>query len=301
MTEWHLNSRREHDLSDDEKLWIQFLVDQKFGNLSNFVATGMTDIEFDGFSAIASERNLYWDKLASMSRDAIYNYYQREKERISSERDALFPSLSSQAGAEWRIKDLWSLGEALALSFGVAPIVGQIEWAARNRTFDSIAQDFVARFDLIVRGKDASILTDPVAPQAFLAWLASKHINVPREIGDFRVPNEVADWEQAFLKEQRAHKSTRTELEQLKSEIKQFKGKSYRTALKIIGAMALKNFRYDPTRKHNDATTKIHESLSKFEDPPTRRTIFSYVKNGVQLLQSENNANIIVDDENPPF
>ncbi len=207
--------------------------------------------------------------------------------------------------AHWSKTAHWTLDEAVALSFGKAPEVVKWETVKSHVEMSPFVAQYARVRDLVLRAARAQQLYDPVLPGFFLAWAKRTDIAYPAELEAQLVARgqQVADWKSVY-DELKAHHDElattsqkiladrdrmlaaliqerdglRRQIDELRqaaaSRAKDLSTRARETLLKLVIAMAIESYGYDPQAERSNATSDIAsdlDSLGLSLDPDTIR------------------------------
>jgi len=216
----------------------------------------------------------------------------------------------------WSKAAQWSLDEAIALSLGRNP--NTLNWAiAESQDWSStFANLYEQRRDLTLRAKAQNYLTDPVKPGRFLGWAKQYDISYPDELEELVIArgNNIENWQETIDQLQAAHKDhlsalerniesqqsqlakLTTERDALLAKIEELEAtdrsgsvstKERESLLRLVAAMAVRGYSYDPNVKRNSATTDIAHDLEHLGIPLDPGTIRKWLKQSMDLLPPE--------------
>jgi hypothetical protein len=229
-----------------------------------------------------------------------------------------FHRTSANADFEhWSKAAHWTLDEAVALSFGKAP---EVVNSPALRTFQNISP-FAARYarllDLARRAASWKQLYDPVLPILFTKWAEQNDIEFPAALAekvisrsgsyiDWKQKYEkleplLGDWERICAEQVKTIETGQSQIESLMSELEQVrleaavasvaspaeKPQSPRERmgmLKVIYAMAIRGYAFDPTAKRSNLVAEIVGDLALQGLSVSDDTIRRYIKEACDLL-----------------
>lgn len=218
-------------------------------------------------------RNLPPDELA-----ALYHAEQEAVERVLAEhyerkdRLAFFSLRAADYDLDhWSRLSLWTLDEAVALTFGKSPKIVNWERIKPGIELSPFATRYAKLFGQAERAKFAGLLTDPVPPGVFLAWAKRAGVAYPKELEDTVAANgqSIADWQTAYDALKADHERTiqlrdaivaerDAEIAELRAQIahaarekeaaeKPLAAKERDSLLKLVIGMAVDGYGYNPT------------------------------------------------------
>jgi hypothetical protein len=99
----------------------------------------------------------------------------------------------------WAAMAMWSLEEAIPLTFGKDPNV--VQWTSVSAsTSSAFTIAFAKRRQIVLRAKATGVLSDPTSPDAFITWAKRNNIPFPAELetklagrGEF-----IGDWKTLY-------------------------------------------------------------------------------------------------------
>jgi hypothetical protein len=221
----------------------------------------------------------------------------------------------------------WTLEEALALSFGRDPeklsSAGLVEYAKRGYPF---AKSYRNRWVQIQRAKATQQLFDPVFPSIFLAWAKTLKLVMPEELLSRAVASGISlkNWQTLYedsvalrAKLDAQHKenvgkwrealdAARSENAKLKSEAasqvpvgpanedEQSSTVTRNNMLRMIAAMSIRGYGYDPRNPRNQATADIVSDLQVLGMAMTDETVLKYIKAAAKFVPPGALANAVV-------
>ncbi len=241
----------------------------------------------------------------------------RERE-AQIERKRFFNHPRANADFEyWAKAAYWTLEEAIVLSFGKDPKVVTedriLRSSSRGLVFynSPFVIEYQKRTDLMRRAEEWGDLEDPVAPSVFVSWAKKNDIKIPQMLEEqVELRHEaIVDWKKAydeFLEKHNKYIDTVSRLlkhkdeeieklhallalndEQKKIENKPVHAKERDTFLKIIIAMAIEGYSYDPEAKKSPIPQEICDDLVKLEIPLDPDTVRAKIKEAAELLPQQ--------------
>lgn len=237
---------------------IEYLIERKYPRLTLYdVYSGEENKPHDRTREIEKYRQL----LRKMPPAELKKLYEAEQEQARQEGELTPDMVESlfhfnQADeidfSYWCKLPLWTIEEAVALSFGKNP--EKVNW-------DSIKEHkkhsrFVANYEqvrqLALRTRmSGEQLTDPLPPLQFIDWAETHEISFPEEI-----EKKVKTWQNKKKKDAKAKK------------IKNFEGspinpKVLESLSKMLLGMAMDKYGYDPRAARTSTSALISENLKK--------------------------------------
>lgn len=272
------------------------------------------------------ELKTYLASLSYLSEEELNNLYAEQKSAEEAEAKAtseaeeaarMFNRPQAMADLDhWSKAAQWSLDEAVALSFGKQP--GVVSWITLEPDLfkSAFASLYWRRRDLTLRAKAQGYLTDPVKPGRFLGWAKQYDISYPDELEKLVKArgNDIENWQETIDQLQAAHKDhlsalerniesqqsqlakLTTERDALLAKIEELEAtdrsgsvstKERESLLRLVAAMAVRGYSYDPNVKRNSATTDIAHDLEHLGIPLDPGTIRKWLKQSMDLLPPE--------------
>lgn len=221
----------------------------------------------------------------------------------------------------WSKAAHWTLDEAVALSFGKAPKVVNSASLQELQSVSPFAQGYARRLDLAQRAAIAQKLYDPALPILFIKWAEQNDIEFPAALAERVLSRSGAhiDWKQEYEKLEALHRAQvadwrkncaeqretigtcYSQIESLTSELQRVreeataalaaspaeKPQSTRERmgmLKVIYAMAVSGYGFDPTTKRSKLAPEIAADLARLGLSVSDDTIRRYIKEASDLL-----------------
>jgi len=242
----------------------------------------------------------------------------RREWEAQAERKRFFHQPEADADFEyWAKMPFWTLEEAIALSFGKNPkIVTQKRMSSQNYRElgygkSCFVNEYRRRWELISRAEIYKDLYDSEEPSSFILWAKKNDINIPQKLVEqveLRDENLV-DWKQRYDdlldKNTEYVKSAETRLDEQKKEIEKLRAllvlrdeqeknenkpvysKERDTFLKIIIAMAVEGYSYNPKAGKSPTPQEICDDLVKLGIPLDPDTVRAKLKESAGLLPQE--------------
>jgi hypothetical protein len=226
----------------------------------------------------------------------------------------------------WSKASVWSLDEAVTLSFGRSP--ARISWKTIEpyHWVSPFAKAYAEKRDLVLRAKLARQLYEPVIPAFFLAWAKRMQVEVPQElvVAIEARGEQIADWKSRhdelhndfdkFLATANAFRATANErIDQLKeivttltkerddlqTQITKFpreeagaapKGLSTRerdTVLRLIIGMAIDGYRFDPASARSAVPAEVASALDQLGLSLDVDTVRKWLREAAGLLTQD--------------
>ena len=253
--------------------------------------------------------------LCDLPEEKLNSLYARHKQAEKADRRFNLPSAMPNFD-HWSKAAQWSLEEAIALSFGKNPSSLTLAIVDTLCFTSNIALLYRERHDLTLRAKAQNYLTDPVKPGRFLGWAKQYDISYPDELEELVIArgNNIENWQETIDQLQAAHKDhlsalerniesqqsqlakLTTERDALLAKIEELEAtdrsgsvstKERESLLRLVAAMAVRGYSYDPNVKRNSATTDIAHDLEHLGIPLDPGTIRKWLKQSMDLLPPE--------------
>ena len=210
--------------------------------------------------------------------------------------------------SHWSRMSLWTLDEAVALSFGKEPRRVNWEYLKSLVRVSPFAIEYEARLMIVMRAKAAGQLWDSTIPGVFLAWADRMQFEMPNSLRDAiqALGIQIADWKARYDRLKVTTDDLKGEQEatikELQSEItrlslpheqgrsdEQNKEKSLgarerESMLKLIIGMATGFYGYDPKPMRSDKIKEIADDLARNGIPLDPDTVRKYLYEARDLL-----------------
>lgn len=223
----------------------------------------------------------------------------------------------------WSRTAHWTLDEAIALSFGKAPEVVSWDNVKSHVQLSPLAAQYMRRRDLALRAHQWGQLFDPVLPGIFLAWAKRLEIPVAPELVTAVEARGtlIADWKTLYEKakelcEKMQANSAEAEsqwrdlsdqkdrvIESLTARLATLDAPKLETAapasakeigtreqdslLKLVIAMAVRGYRYDPNAARNPQVTDILDDVAATGLTIDRDTVLKWLRRAAALLPGD--------------
>jgi hypothetical protein len=230
-------------------------------------------------SALAVELVFATDKVvaARYEHEQYQQARRQEKVRQDEERERFYNKPSSDAEfGHWAIYDWWSLPEATALVLGKDPVLVNCESLAPFAETSPLAEKFFRILQMAIRAEIAKPGTQQVQPAEFLNLARRKGFEVPAKLEELvfahagedenskaRLARQVAlENENTELKTKLAE--AQTQLEELRKFVeKPLHEKERGTMQKLISALAICGYGFDPRKSRSPVIAEIDGDLAK--------------------------------------
>ncbi|MBX9930148.1 MAG: hypothetical protein K2Y56_01190 [Methylobacterium sp.] len=257
----------ENEVSEVRRRQIEFLIERELGLPGEAYFENQTSDEFyaEDVEDVAGARNARWDELAALSNADLTTAYERERTILEDDWLKISKPLRPEDAARWMDADGWSVAEAVALSFGIAPRINDnlLTWVQRNRRIHSGAQQVADRFWYISRAIDVGILSQTVPPRAFLEWLSSKSFGVPSVIRSFgdESPSSNDELASALRASNSELMLLRAEVDSLKKKLHEKPSLSEGTLYGLLAVMAIGPYRSELAKKRSRVPRNLSDAL----------------------------------------
>ncbi len=259
-----------------------------------------------------SERELY--VLAEeVEREITEELGQTESRRIEAMREAeeasqFYNQPEADADFEaWARTPIWSITEAVALSFGKDPDIVNWETVQGIETASEFTKQFKVRSRIFRRAAMAKALSEAMSPRMFLAWAERTRLELPAALVNAIKENcvESTDWkthhdgllekEQALQAEAVLLRERIVELEQKIADLQRVmdapektekpgEKRERKTLLRMIIGMAVVAYHYDPANYRSSTIPDIKHDLELAGVPVDDETIRKFIGEGRALL-----------------
>lgn len=259
------------------------------------------------------------EALVKSEREKAADEFATRLEREESERFFHRPVANADFD-HWSKTAHWTLDEAVALSFGEAP---EVVNSPALRTFQNIspfAQRYARLLDLARRAASWGNLYDPVLPILFIKWAKQNDIEFPAALAEkvlarsgnytdwkqeyekleAKYHQQVGDWKKVFAEQNELIATYKSRIDSFISEFEQVRAQSAAASdappekpqspreregmLKMIYAMAVGGYGFDPTSKRSNLVPDIVGDLTRQELSLSDDTIRRYIKAACELL-----------------
>jgi hypothetical protein len=179
----------------------------------------------------------------------------------------------------WGRLPLWTLDEAVALTFGRNPEL--VTWSSLEGLLQvyPLAVQFNRLRRRVMRAKDAHQLSDPVAPKEYIAWACTNGVVVPRRLREIvdASQGQATDWRALYEAIQLELGAVTREIERLKAADKPLGRNERNTLLKLILGLAIKGYRYDHRAARSPNAKEIADDLAdlglRIDDDTVRKRL----------------------------
>lgn len=205
----------------------------------------------------------------------LLDYYVSHQQRQRAEKEN-FPELSGSEFANLASEPLWTFANAILYIFGhqsetsASTIQAFISRRKATKKIIDYAKDAASIGDLVLIGDFESdedlLLKTKIKPREFISWIEGLPLSLPflnliNESGS--LTDHAISIDRANPKEVSDTKLTERERE---------------TLLKLVAAMAVKGYRFDPEAKRNDATSDILNDLDQLGISLDKKTVLKWLR-----------------------
>ena len=228
-----------------------------------------------------AEVESYREELEKLTNEELGRLYEEERKKKLAEDDKerFFSQPSADADFDyWSKMAHWTLDEAVALSFGKSPkVVNKKSLSSVGSWQSPFVEEYNQTFELAQRAIPWKKLFDPVLPSLFVRWAQETEISVPDELVEMveSRSGKLLDWRQMYEEFQeknaeyvRASKeiiaAKDREIADLLSQVpvsKTLGTKERESILKLVIAMSIGGYGYDPNAKRSPIPQQIADDL----------------------------------------
>lgn len=174
----------------------------------------------------------------------------------------------------WVRKSIWTPEEAALLAAGKDPSPEIIDYLRNMHEFQVKESDFAAShfttMSLLHSAIEAKEISTPGTPLEFLNWFEKVKFHVSEELME------------GVLE---IHAPERTiQEDKLAAE---FLPRERETLLKLVAAMAVKGYRFDPEAQRNQATADIQNDLDQLGISLDQKTILKWIREACVLIEKD--------------
>jgi len=263
------------------------------------------------------ERDRYRLELGMLPHDQLLSLYDaaragalEDARREESERFFNLPHAAADFD-HWSKMEYWSLDEAVALSMGKAPEVVSWDQIKAFKEVSPFVRQYARLRDLTERAKVAQKLFDAVLPTIFIRWADNNEIAVPAELrervtkrkgtlGDWKKNYEqlnamygerMQEWVDLSRKQSDLIAAKQARIAELEKKLAEKQPRvatadapkiqspvERQNMLKLIYAMAVKGYAYDPTQKRSSIISEIASDMALAGFSISDDTIRRYLK-----------------------
>lgn len=268
---------------------MDYLMRRRYGVRESYTVSGPSSPPMS--RERLAEKEAYRSELQALPMPELAAMVEAERKKEATEwsaavarHEAARPYNRPSAAADfhhWAKSAFWTLDEAVALALGREPRA--VRW---NEISPLVAiSEFAARFgrlrDLVRRSRLVGELTDPVAPAQFLEWASRLGIEVPAELATAVREIDLA-----------APRGNAPSLERVPSASSEASGRKDAdlggrerdTAYKLVLAMAIKGYGYDPGKRRSDIAKEIAGDVAALGYAIDEDTVRNWLKKAAQHL-----------------
>lgn len=173
---------------------IDKIIEHRLGIPGTDFLDGLTSDQLEEFDVLDLEprRSRLWDELKGKPLRTLRKLLKGEVAILNADAVKILRPLDKMEAQRWVDHDVWTVPEAVALSFGVAPQIADFHdelhaWAGKNYRLHPRAKEVIGRYQVIGVAIQAGTLIEPIKPHAFLGWLATKTFAPPDVLKLFQI------------------------------------------------------------------------------------------------------------------
>jgi hypothetical protein len=258
---------------------------------------------------------LYEAELAKLEAERVKERTEQQAKAEKQESERFFNLQSATMDTRhWSKAAYWSLDEATALSFGRAPEVVKWDNVKAHTRMSPFARQYGQLRDLLLRAQGVQQLYDPVLPGFYIAWAKRNDIAFPPELEAALVARgvQVADWKSNYDDLKRNYDEALQYLEQVNKRIREdqgilatlrrrvaeleatlnvapppergLPGKERESVLRMIIAMAVKGYGFDPSSSRSNVVSEITSDLAQVGLLLSDDNVRKWLKEAAELL-----------------
>jgi len=298
------------EISKDVK--VKFLVERRFGSLARFAKTvgnraGGGSTNFGGLFGLIAPRFPHDEQTVEMAhayRASLEALDERELDRLfgSSTPTLLGASTHEEFLAtandfelfndeffsranfrRWAQKPYWTADEVVAISLGAEPGVLLLHRARDQGSFDFLVE-YRHREDLVRRAIELDVLGEFTRPKTFVDWAKSIDLEIPA--GLVEAVEKLAGNAEVGGKDEPPDETPEGK-RQPQAFDKELTTRERESLLKIIGAMAIEQYGYNPLAKRSDVVSRIRDDLTTIGLSLDEDTIRQKLKDSASLLDGD--------------
>lgn len=277
---------------------IRFLVEQKFPDPYGARLRRRRLTQLRSSADIQAER--YFEALNHLSDSELDKHYENALSAIRAEADReeaarAFNQPHARADvSRWAQMPYWTLDEAVALSLGRDPRFANWETVQQLVASSRFAFRFAAQREIVNRAKTMGQLREKTTPALFLAWAERMQFPMPDELVDAvkSVGTPAPDWKSLFEQSQLQVQALTSRLQELErekppAETAPLDPRERQSLLKLVIAMAVKGYTYDPSAKRSDVISEIESDVNFVGLSISKDTIRKHLDQGGKLLPGD--------------
>jgi hypothetical protein len=233
------------------------------------------------------------DELYEMNGDELRALYEaalrceeisREAEAEEADKWAPFNQpVAKDISSKWRKRPHWTVHQAVSLALSREPSrilreeLGRIPW--RKSPF---AKSFFEVEASVLLAIKSGQLSDPIDSAKFVVWLQSCELPFPSEA----IPTGFEDLAKKITVLEAENAELKKNLEKEKAEGGKFDLRERKSLLKLLVALAVHHYDYQPQKGKNEATQKIYNTAIRYvKDPLDTESIILKLREGDQFLR----------------
>lgn len=174
----------------------------------------------------------------------------------------------------WARKTYWNPVEATIISLGLKPTNKLLELAdvldSNGFMACKLLTEYSERLELLFAARRSGRLSEDSTPPEILAWLEKQEFSMPEGLVDAT----------------RRFQCDELEIPTPSSE-GSLSGRERETLLRIVAAMAVKGYRFDPEAARNPATKDIQDDLELLGIGLDQKTILKWLRESTKLIPAE--------------
>lgn len=193
----------------------------------------------------------------------------------NSQSDPIFEDAAADADFDfWCRMATWTIDEAVSLSLRKDPET--VNWESLQPFLETQFGEQYRRIRMLaLRAASAGRLNNPCVPSEFVAWAADWEIVISGEL----VAAVFGFQKRCSVRHQKSQNPTLVSATD-ESENQ----KSFNMAVKIIGALSVAIYKFDPAKKKSDVPAEMASDLALIGFEASTKTIRKYVHLGVDML-----------------
>jgi hypothetical protein len=254
---------------------LNYLVDLKFKRIGHTPSIGEWQQERDRLEWDLLMNG--WSPIIGKQEAACFAEVQCMSSALSTLREQVIKQEAEKDRADfvyWSKIPRWTLEEATALSFGKAPQVVNSDTVEAYHGQPSFADDYSKRLSLLLRAQEAEELPVSISPAEFIAWAERTGIALPQDLVDaVRATVGRIEDRRSLAAERDELREKVKRLEEEAAKEKPLSTRERETYQKMILGMAIKKYRYKPTRSRSNKPREIADDLDDLQIPVSDDTV----------------------------
>lgn len=209
--------------------------------------------------------------------------------------------------AEWARKPYWSADESVALTFGKDP--ERVGWEETESLagVSEFARDYCHLRERVLQAQNQSELHKHIIPAEYLAWANKHDIDLPGELERSVLVNErdITELQRKYDELQQKDRVQEIEIQKLRYEVDRLRAgatptkpvtkeeigpKEKASLLKMVIAMAMDGYRYDPAKLRSDVPKEIAHAIEERGMSLDVDTVLKYLRMARDELPSQDQA-----------